>query len=476
MTRRAVSADRSSSPPRWLFPALIAVATALAFRTALSARFLTWDDLDNFVLNDNYRGLGWTNLKWMFTAIHMGVYIPLTWLSCAFDYELWGMNAAGYHLTNLVLHALNAVLVFRIAAALYDGEFAAERSWLTDFSAAGAALLFALHPLRVESVAWVTERRDVLSGFFFLAAVRFHLQGRRKAAVGAFGFSLLSKATGVSLPALLLVLDFYRAPRMDRRAWVATLREKIPFLLLSVPFAVVALLGQAEKGAAKSWSAFGLTERLAVSSRSALFYLYRTAWPFHLSPLYRLPPFEKLNLWPFPAYVVLTALATVLAVLRARKQPALASAWFWYLLALFPLSGFFQSGGQLAADRYSYIPCLSWAVFAGGLLREIFRRRTDVRLRVGAGAALVVLIAGLGFLADRQTRVWRDSVSFWSYVVSEDPGSPAARNNLGATLAQRGDLKDAVKEFRETLRLDPGREDARLNLVKALGLLNSRNR
>ena len=233
----------------------VALATAVAFAPVLGAGFVAWDDDKNFLENTHYRGLGPAQLSWMWTTFHLGHYVPLSWMSLGLDYRLWGMNAAGYHATNLVLHAANAVLLFYIARRVLRMTGNIEPSPRRDAAAACAALVFAVHPLRVESVAWITERRDVLSGFFVLASVLCYLRaldagaGRRwyLLSVAAFAAALLSKATAVTLPAVLLVINIYPLRRLGRPGgagwWTPAARrvyaELAPYALLALSTVVM---------------------------------------------------------------------------------------------------------------------------------------------------------------------------------------------------------------------------------------------
>src|SRR3989475_7114580 len=245
----------------WLVPALIALVTFAAFLPVLQNQFVDWDDQRNFLDNHHYRGLGWTHLRWMWTT-HLGHYIPLTWMTLGLDYVLWGMNPLGYHLTNLLLHAANAVLFYFVAFRILGlglPDPGDRRQADLVLSAGFAALVFAIHPLRVESVAWVTERRDVLSGLFYLSAILIYLRtcerGERGrgwywAAVGLFACALLSKSMVVNLPVVLLILDVYPLRRLGgsigwwsepaRRGYV----EKIPFVLLAAAASGHPPLGQ----------------------------------------------------------------------------------------------------------------------------------------------------------------------------------------------------------------------------------------
>src|SRR6267378_1919037 len=267
--RPAPAVTTVSAPRRWIshlaVPAVLALVSFVVFVPALEGGFLNWDDDQNFVDNPNYRGLGVSQLRWMFTTFLMGHYIPLTWMTLGLDYVVWGMNPVGYHLTNLLLHAANAVLFYfmalRLLRASVPGGYA-DGSWALTLGSGFATLLFAVHPLRAESVAWITERRDVLSGLFYLAAVVAYLrycdgavpEGSRTrkwywASLGLFVLALLSKAMAVTLPVILLTLDVYPLRRLGGgRPWAtsrAVVTEKLPFFVLSLAAGVIALVALA---------------------------------------------------------------------------------------------------------------------------------------------------------------------------------------------------------------------------------------
>src|SRR6266571_3362429 len=244
----------------WLVPVLIALVTFAAFLPALYNQFVNWDDDDNFLRNPHYRGLAWTHIRWMWTT-HLGHYIPLTWMTFGLDYLLWGMNPVGYHLTSLLLHAANAVVFFFVVHRILTQALPSpsERGYALAVSAGVAALVFAIHPLRVESVAWVTERRDVLSGLFYLVAILLYLRACEGGARGrgwywlsmaAFVGALLSKSMVVNLPVVLLILDVYPLRRLGGAVgwWSAPARrvyvEKIPFVLLAAAASAIALWAQ----------------------------------------------------------------------------------------------------------------------------------------------------------------------------------------------------------------------------------------
>lgn len=479
----------ASEKMRWLIPCLIGVATATVFLPVLQNGFVNWDDDGNFLNNPNYRGLGWRHLEWMFTTFHLGPYQPLSWLTLGLDYLIWGMNPFGYHLTNLLLHAANAVAFYFVAARLLSLAFSSSRDELFILlGAASAALLFALHPLRVESVAWVTERRDVLSGLFFLMAVRFYLEAATAITaarykkwlaltLAVFILSLLSKAVAVTLPAALLVLDFYPLGRLGGiyRQWIAGTNrtiwiEKIPFVLLAAIAGWVALLGQYTSVAVRSLAQTGVPERLAQVSYGLVFYLRKTIAPAGMSPLYQLPEnFDPLD-WPYLASAAVALGLTALLVILRHRWPAGLAVWVYYLAFVLPVSGIVQAGPQLVADRYSYLACLGWALLAGGGVVNLRSRwEKHGRMFAVATSTLVMLAAfALGFLTWRQTQVWHDTETLWRQAVTLDPESSIARNQLGNALADRGALDEAIEQYRQALRIRPAYAGAHYNLAMAL--------
>src|SRR3989475_6579564 len=285
-----------------VIPLVIAFSTFAAFLPTLQNQFVSWDDDKNFLENPHYRGLGWTHLRWMWTT-HLGHYIPLTWMTLGLDYLLWGMNPVGYHLTNLLLHAANAVVFFFVVRRILTLALlgASERGLALAVSAGFAALVFAIHPLRVESVAWATERRDVLSGLFYLLTILVYLRASERGergrgwywgAVALFACALLSKSMVVNLPIVLLILDVYPLRRLGgslgwwsepaRRVYV----EKIPFVLLAAAASAIALMAQFSHDTMVSVVQLSALGRLAVAGYGLSFYPSKTGAPRSLSPLY----------------------------------------------------------------------------------------------------------------------------------------------------------------------------------------------
>ncbi|MGH9886528.1 MAG: tetratricopeptide repeat protein, partial [bacterium] len=453
-----------------LAPFLVAAVTLLAFLPVLSNGFVAWDDDKNFLDNTNYRGLGLAQLGWMWSTFHLGHYVPLSWMSLGLDYVLWGMNPVGYHLTNLILHAVNAVLVYHLARRLFGlADPAGQDGSVRDvWAAVAAALLFSIHPLRVESVAWATERRDVLSCLFFLSSILAYLRAvergsRRDYLLGilAFACALLSKATAVTLPAVLLVLNVYPLKRVGGTiGWTSTAarsvyREIAPFAALAAVAAAMTFV------ALQHLEQLTLGAKLAVSAYSVAFYLLKTAVPTSLSPLYEMPSsVEPFGATYLAAYAVVVALAAIVWTYR-RRTPALAAAAVAFIVVLFPLLGLVQNGPQIAADRYTYYAAPALTILAAGVLARLSRARV-------AFLAASVAIAALGALTWRQTMVWHDSGSLWAQVLRVQPQSSIARNNEGNVLMREGRFAEAVEQYEQAVTLAPRYAEAHNNLGVAL--------
>jgi tetratricopeptide (TPR) repeat protein len=452
--------------------------------------FVSWDDGPTLLENPNYRGLDGQRLRWMFTSFYLGHYQPLSWVTFALDYLIWGVDPFGYHLTNLLLHACNAVLFYYLSARLLSLAFRDGTDPLSiRVAAVFSAVLFAIHPLRVESVAWATERRDVLSGLFFLVTILSYLrafgEGQRNyarwlsVALLAYALSLLSKATGITLPLVLLLLDIYPLGRLRGSPfkWSAAdcrkvCLEKLPFFFLALAFGGVALLAQREAGALRTVERYDLLYRGAQAFFGIVFYLWKTALPVKLSPLYEAPFYVDLR---GPVFMISVAIVMALSLVfvRARDSwPGGLASWVYYLVLLAPVLGIAQSGPQLVADRYSYLACLSWAVLAGaGLLYGCGAWIKDGITKKFVYAALgvtVIFSAALAGLTRRQIQVWHDSETLWRQVLSVTPESSYAQNNLGNVFAKRGDVDEAVQRFQIALRLNPRLAEAHYNLGNIL--------
>ena len=458
-------------------PALVALATCAVFSGALRGGFLNWDDNFNFLTNPDYRGLGWANLRWMFTTLHQGPYQPLCWLTCAVDYLIWGMNPFGYHLTNVLFHAANAALFYEVALWFMSRSPApSPAAGLSPrLAAAFAALLFAVHPLRVESVAWVTERKDVVSGFFCLWALLAYLRqhgggsssAKRWQAVcwSAFTLALLSRMLVVTLPAVFIILDVYPLRRLPgdvkrwfaagyRRVWL----EKLPFLVPLLPIALVGYVGQRQANTV-------FVESFAAHWAKALFrlgfFLWKTVWPVNLSPFVSPVPFDPFA-WPYLASAAAVGLITSAVVLSYRRWPAGLAAWTCYVMTMAPILGIVSFGVQLVADRYSYLACLPWPLLAASGLSWAWQRARS-RGRAMLGLAAAMTLAALVVLTWNQVKVWHDSETLWRHTLAVRPDSWVAHLNLGCSLDEQGKMEAAISHYREALRIRPDYAEAQYN-------------
>jgi protein O-mannosyl-transferase len=464
--------------PAALLPVGIVLVTCAAFWPALQGEF-NWDDDINLVANLKYRGFAASQIRWMFTNTLMGHYMPFTWLSFALDHALGRMDPWGYHLASLLLHAANAVLVYLVARRLLT--VALQTAVDTRAGAAVAGLLFALHPQRVESVAWISDRGTLLCGAFYLLAVLAYLRGvdapdgRRRMAWGAaslvaFAAALLSKGMAMSLPITLLILDVYPLRRW-RAGWPRVLVEKLPYCALAIAGAVVAVWARNQGAEFTGYAGYGIVARLGMIAYSLCFYPLKLVWPADLSPLYEVPSQVSLLDPRFLTAVLgLLAATGVLLALRRRAPGALA-AWAHSVAVVAPVSGVAHSGLQMVADRYSYLAQLGFVVLAGyGLVRLLdLHREGRVRRAVAmvAGSGIVLTIGALAVLTWSQSYVWLNPETLWRWAVDLDPLCARCHNNLGVALLHRGRDPQGLSESEEHLR-----QAVALRPEYALGHLN----
>jgi len=405
------------------------------------AVFLQWDDAKTLLTDPAWRSLSWGGLKWMWSSTHYGPWQPLSWLSWCLDYQFFGLMPEALRRTNVMLHACTAAGFFLVCRRLLPH---AKRKF--SFGAAGAALFFAVHPLRVESVIWLTERRDVLSGLFAVLAIWLWLDGRRRFSAVAFLAAVLSKGTAVAVLPFLFFIDRKRV------------KELIPHALIAA-FAVYKNLGSLSGTDIQSLS-LPLWDRLLIAGNGAWFYLSKTVLPVGLSPYYEL----KLNGLRQESYPgALLALLVTAGCLHKRNRAWAGPVWIAYLLALAPVSGLLQNGRQMAADRYSYLACMPFALLFGYGAGELYLRRPRT-----AAAVLTTILTGMSFMTVRQMTFWTNDIALWNRAVEVEPDGYLARANLAAAYLTNGDESAAFPHLLTAISLEPRDAESRASLGSIL--------
>ena len=456
---------------------LLALTTLLAYLPVRHNDFVDYDDGDYVTDNQMVQqGLTWGGVKWAFTTWRASNWHPVTWLSHMLDCELFGLDPAMHHLVNVMFHAANAVFLFawllRLTKALWPSAF--------------IAALFAWHPLHVESVAWIAERKDVLSAFFGLWALWSYARfveesaARRPRAKIFYGLALLTFALGlmskpmlVTLPFVLLLLDYWPLRRLagDRGRVAGLLKlalEKWPFFLLASASCVITYLAQSRPGedAVVSLERVSLFYRLCNALMSYGLYLLKMIWPTDLAVFYPLSTqIWLVRIWAVVAAAILVALSWL--VWRGRRAgPYLLVGWLWYLGTLVPVIGLVQVGGAALADRYAYLPSIGVTIAAAFGLRDLVRR---FRLRTAPVAtAAGLMLAGCLVLTENQMRYWRDSYTLFAHAVAVTRENDIARINLGVALEHQGKPQEALTQYRAAARIAPKRYQVHNNLGNLL--------
>jgi tetratricopeptide (TPR) repeat protein len=420
--------------------AVFAAAICLIFNIrALYCGFSPMDDHIYVRTNMAIRSLDSNLLRWAFITLPVDFWQPLTWISLAIDYRIWGLNPFGYHLTNILLHAMNCALVVLIADRLLKDVTAnlcnADRpKALYPLTLLLAGLLFGIHPLRVESVVWITERKDVLSGLFFLSSVFFYLEYVRRGkkgfsallgkyyllAFGAFLLALMVKPVSVVLPLMLLVLDWYPLERLGGKERLQVLMEKIPFLLFSVGISVLTLYIGANNHILRPYGFLSIGERLTVSGNALFEYCRLLILPLGISP-FQLLTLPLPLLWSFKAAAVVIACIVSYAAVKSRW---LLTVWLCFLLPLLPVLAIFQNGDQALAARYTYLPSIAICIAGAVMFSNVYVRFVDKgaifysKSLVAGIVAYLLFYAGMTFYL---TKVWDNGETYWSRVIAMQP-------------------------------------------------------
>ena len=499
---------RRSNVPVYI---LLIAAVAAVFHRLVGYEFVDLDDLTYVVGNPAVTGgLTFHGLAWAFTGSYEGYWAPLTWLSYMADVQLFGVNSGALHAINVLLHAASACVLFAALKRLTGAHW----------RSAIVAALFAVHPLHVESVGWIAERKDALSTFFYFLTLWAYAryverpfnfargrpfdvaQGRTAIAryalvVAAFGCALMSKPMVVTLPVVLLLLDawplgrvrlglepgtYERGSQADTKrvglapqhagsglqagttTWRALLWEKVPLLTMALVVAVVTVVVQSRAGAVASLDVAAPSTRVANALVSCAVYLVKMAWPSGLAALYPYP--QAVPAWQTVTAAVLLAGISIAAVRERHRAPYALVGWLWYLVTLVPVLGFIQAGPQARADRYTYVAMTGVSIIATWGLAQMLERRTRGRVALAAGACAV--LAAYGVVAFQQVQYWRDSESLFRRALAVTTRNYVAHKALGGTLLHRHQLAEAIAELRRAIALAPRYADAYSDLGNAL--------
>jgi cytochrome c-type biogenesis protein CcmH/NrfG len=448
---------------RWLAAGIclsLAVLTWVVFGQTLGHDFVNYDDPRYVYENTRITGgLSISGIAWAFTHIHSLNWHPLTTISHMLDCQLHGLKAGWHHFTNVLLHTLAAILLF---LALQQMTRAAWRS-------AFVAAVFAIHPLRVESVAWVAERKDVLSGVFFMLTllayvyyVRLPRVARYLLVLFVFACGLMSKPMLVTLPFVLLLLDYWPLARIKGEFWKRVL-EKVPLIALSAVSSIITFFVQ--KAAVGRTEELPILERINNAVVSYVLYIWQMLWPANLAVFYPHPE-SRLSLWEIISCLVVLICATALAIALRKRQPYLVTGWLWYLGMLVPVIGLVQVGWQGRADRYTYLPQIGLYIAAtwGVVDLTAFYRHQRATLSTAA----IIVICALTWCAWIQTSYWRDSERLFRHAAAITTNNDVADNNLGIVFLGQGKLDEAISLLQTAADLRPDNSPAHENLAKAL--------
>lgn len=462
-----------------LISLFLIMATALVFWPVRNHEFLKYDD--NQYVTENLQVKGGLTLKgfiWAFSTTHAANWHPLTWLSHMLDYDLYGLAPGGHHLTNVLFHIANALLLFFILHRM------TKALWVSGFVAA----LFAFHPLHVESVAWVAERKDVLSTFFWMLTLRAYVYyvegpgvGRYSLVVSIFVLGLLAKPMVGTLPFVLLLIDYWPLrrfrfgpaedginskgqPPMDfSKQTSSTLRlfsEKIPLFVLSVASSILTYLAQQKGGGLKSIETYPPATRVVNALVSYAGYIRKMVWPEGMAFFYPYP--KTFPIWEVVGSILLLSCISILVICYARKHPFLLVGWFWYLGTLVPVIGLIQVGNQAMADRYTYIPLIGLFIMVVIGFPCLFKKWRYRKILLGASMGLILFL--LMVTTRLQINHWQNNFALFEHALHVTSDNFLAHNNLGIAVAEQGKIEEAIAHYREAIRIKPNYLDAHYNL------------
>lgn len=436
MKKTAKAANKKPAPIGFFIAFTLAAVVLLIYSQAATFDFVTYDDPDYTTANPHIQG-GFTlpNIVWAFTSSYAGNWFPLTWLSHMLDWQLFGSDAGMHHMVNVFIHTATTVLLFFVSKQMTGAQW---RSALVAF-------FFGLHPLHVESVAWIAERKDVLSALFWVLTLWSYARYARQPALLRYGLTLLffvcglvSKPMVVTLPLVLILLDYWPLRRGNK------LLEKLPFFALSIGGCIVAYIAHTQ----------ALVEQIPLAIRvenaliSYVIYAWKTFWPIDLGMFY---PYPLQSLLVPAVICTLALIATTIAALRVHSRfPYLATGWLWYLIVLLPVIGIIQVGAQARADRYTYLPSIGFFIAIVWGTAEALQRWPQVRVALAAAAC-----AGCAALTAIQIGYWRDNVTLYQHAIAVAPDAYVARANLATVLETRGEREEAIAQLKAAVATRP---------------------
>src|SRR5262245_38494329 len=445
----------------WIYVALVGLVLAV-YGQVIRFEFTNYDDPE-YIIENPHLALTLDNIGWAMTTAYAGNWFPLAWISHMVDFRLFGLNSGMHHLTNVFLHALSAILLFAVLKRMTHAF------WPSAFVAG----FFALHPLRVESVAWVAERKDVLSTLFWILTIWFYARYTEKpgalrysVVLCSFALGLMSKPMLVTVPLTLLLLDVWPLNRMNPGEVWRRIAEKIPLIALSIVVSVVNFVVQQQAGSVMSLGAVPLSLRVENAVVSYAAYLWMLAWPTRLVPLYPLPmtiPFSQTAI----AAIVLLAISAFVSM-KFRTHRYLAVGWLWYLVTLLPVIGLISFGAQARADRYTYIPLTGILIMVAWGVTDLIR--TSPRLAPVVWISASTALAACVGLTAVQVSYWRDSITLFRHTLQVSPDNHLAYNNLGVALFRRGQLDEAIECFKKAMEIPRyfDRADPYINMGSAM--------
>jgi hypothetical protein len=490
---------------KYYLAASVSLITFSVYLTSLRNDFVIWDD-DTYVFDNPYiRSFDLNLFKWAFFDFYAANWHPLTWISHALDYAVWGLDPMGHHLTNNILHAVNTFLVVLLVVRLLEvvnalsllnsprpplkirggaegggvisiGGFSDKGTLI---AAATTGLLFGLHPLHVESVAWVAERKDLLCAFFFLLSIMMYARhltppspsyfkrgwrsrGSYLLSLLFFTLALLSKPMAMSLPLVLLILDWYPFENIrSLKTFLNAVINKAPFIALSIASSILTIVAQKAGGTMELMEFVPLSARLLVASNALIAYLYKVILPFNLTPYYPYP--EKVLLLTLEYFLPLILIIGISAtcIVFVKKQRVWLSVWVYYIVSLIPVLGIVQVGKQAMADRYTYLPSLGPFLIVGlivawGLTKVGAFKKWGLFLRLLSAVMAISIFISISYLTFEQISIWKNTLSLWTYVIEKEPERvPIAYMNRGKVYYQMGQLNKAMEDYDKAVTLKP---------------------